>query len=297
MSRTSKKKGVKEKKKDVKEEQKESNEQQKDASFKKNASPTVSNLRPEATPIICSFPPNQANPRKYAVFEGDYQCLAPRSFISTNITDFKQRLLQPGGPAGQAVWLLSSEVAQQMSGRWWEAPELCRQLEKAKLYEDEGCKIIFMPWCEQGHFFSVVAVPGPQDRIYIMESIGGYETPAGAAILGNFLSNVRARIGWDPVDCITITLESPKQPPGSNNCGLFMLENVAMVLRDPDDFCLKAETRSMKDWYPSSQVAGRREEMAELIRRMGKDQREPGQVHETQEALNLPDFKVKVILR
>ena len=91
-----KKKYVKEKKKDVKEEQtdanveqKDVNENRKDASLKKNAFPTVSEHRPEATQIICSFPPNQANPRQYAVFEGDYQCLDPRNFISTNITDFK----------------------------------------------------------------------------------------------------------------------------------------------------------------------------------------------------------------
>jgi hypothetical protein len=149
-------------------------------------------------------------------------------------------------------------------------------LETARLFEDGGCKIIFLPWCESSHFFSIIGVLGPQDRIYIMESIGTYGVPAGAGILEDFIKQVRASQGWDPVDCIIIILDSPKQEMGSNSCAFYMQENVISLLRDPEDFCSRAENNNMMTWYDGKQVEKRRKEMLNMLLRLGVDQREPG---------------------
>ena len=243
--------------------------------------------------LICSYPANPERIRQNGICQGDLKCLSPRSFVSIQICDFKLRQLQ-SSPEEEVVWILSNELAQQLSGRYWEAPRIKSQLEKARLYEDGGCKVIFLPWCEKGHFFSIIAVLGPQDRIYIMESIGAYDIPAGAGILEEFIKQVRARRGWDPVDCIISILDSPKQVMGSNNCAFFMLENAITLLRDPEDFCSRAENDNMLSWYDGEQVGKRRPEMLDMLLRLGVEQREAGGPLQFEKMLDLKDLSSTV---
>ena len=245
--------------------------------------------------LICSYPANPEKPRQNGIYQGDLKCLSPRSFVSIQICDFKLRQLQ-SSPKEEVVWILTNELAQQLSGRYWEAPRIKSQLEEARLYEDGGCKVIFLPWCEGGHFFSIIAVLGPQDRIYVMESIGGYDIPAGAGILGEFIKQVRASRGWDQVDCIISILDSPKQVAGSNNCAFFMLENATTLLRDPEDFCFRAEKDNMMNWYDSKQVGKRRVEMLDMLLRMGLEQREEGGPLQFEKAFDMKDLTSTVSL-
>ena len=103
-------------------------------------------------------------------------------------------------------------------------------------------KIIFIPWCEKSHFFSVVAVIGPQDRIYVYESIGScsYNVPGIVPILQDFLRQVRTSNGYDHVDCIVNVLNGPLQEAGSNNCALFCIQTATMLVRNVEDFCQRA---------------------------------------------------------
>ena len=143
--------------------------------------------------IICSFPANPLNPRENAIYQSDYVCLRPRCFIPIEICDLRLKLLQPNGPSGK-VWLLSCAFGQQLNGRYWEHENLNSALNQAKLYQG-GCEIIFHPWNERSHFFAIIAVLGAQDRIYVMESIGGYGIPDGASYLVDFIKQVRAMAG------------------------------------------------------------------------------------------------------
>ena len=266
----------------------------KSSSSKKEAE--KQNLKPVDTPLICSFPHNPAKPRQNAIFEGDLACLAPGSFVSDEICDFKIRQLQPAGPAGQVVWLLSNKLGQQIGGRYWEAPELTRQLQEAKLYQDGGCKFVFLPWCERSHFFALIFVCGPQDRLYIMESIGSYGEPVGAGLLKDLMRQVRAGNNWDPVDCMTFTLDSPKQRTGSNDCAFFMLETATMLLGDPTDFCARAETNDMLTWYGSNLVHGRRKEMIYMLMRMREEQRKSGEILVSEENMDLSVLPLRKVL-
>ena len=236
--------------------------------------------------VICSYPANPASLRQNAIYQSDLECLRPGRFVSIDIVDFKLRLLQPNGPEGEVVWLLSNTLAQQLGGRFWEAPELKKQLEAAKLYQEEGCRIIFMPWCERGHFFSLIAVLGPQDRLYIMESIGSYGLPEGASILIEFINQVRGLHNWDPVECMVITLDGPKQKEHSNDCAFFCLESACKLIEDPEDFCQRAQENKMISLY-GDEVHGRRLEMVNLVLGMGWDQRQPGGLLQFEEKLDL----------
>ena len=262
---------------------------------KRKVEARVSTLIP-TNPIICSYPPSSAQPRQNAVYMEEYLCLRPRMCIPIEVVDFKLRHLQPQGPGGQTVWLMSSVLGHFLSGRWWESPTLMEQLEPARLYQDGGCKIVFLSWCEHMHFFGIVAVCGPQDRMYVMESIGGYKEPKGAAILRHFLRDVRAKNKWAPVDIITTTIEVPKQEVGSMDCGVYLLENAAMILRDPEEFCIRAAQNDLKFWYPRDQVVGRREELALLLKSLGEEQRNHGGIHEDMD-LTIPDiYQVKKVI-
>ena len=219
-------------------------------------------------------------------------CLRPRCFIWIEICDLKLRLLQPNGPSGK-VWLLSCVLGQQLSGRYWEHQKLKSELDKAKLYQG-GCEIIFLPWCERSHFFAIIAVLGAQDRIYVMVSIGGYGIPAGAQILVDFIRQVRSSNGWDPVDCPISSLDIPKQGVGSNDCALFMLEAATKLVENPDAFLDEARNNNLRTLFDPQQIKTRRKEMADLIVRMGEEQRQPGGPLEVLGPLNLPDLGLQV---
>ena len=242
--------------------------------------------------IICSFPANPLNPRENAIYQSDYVCLRPRCFIPIEICDLRLKLLQPNGPSGK-VWLLSCAFGQQLNGRYWEHENLNSALNQAKLYQG-GCEIIFHPWNERSHFFAIIAVLGAQDRIYVMESIGGYGIPDGASYLVDFIKQVRASNGWAPVDCPISSLDMPKQGAGSNNCALFMLEVATKLIENPEAFLAEAQNNNLRTLFEPQQIKTRRKEMADLLLRMGEEQRQPGGPLEHLGALNLPDLGLQV---
>ena len=127
-----------------------------------------------------------------------------------------------------------------------------------------------------------------------MESIGSYGEPAAVGILKDFMKQVRASNKWDPVDCITTTLESPKQDKYSNDCAFFMLETASMLISDPVDFCDRAREDNMLTWYDSVQVHGRRKEMASMLKRMGVEQRKPGGPQASKEVVEGPVSPLQV---
>ena len=240
--------------------------------------------------IICSFPPHPSKPRRFAVDVADYKCLAMKSFLSNSVVDFFIRHLQPSGPAGQTVWLITNFLAQQMAGSWWQSPSLLSQVQDAKLYEPGGCELVTMAWVEKSHFFLIVAICGDPDKIFILESIGGYPEPRGADILRNFLAQIRVRNKLDPVEAVTIAPEVPRQSPGSNDCGVHLLENISRIKENPLQFIARAQIDNLKDWYPTASLVKRRSELAGTIRRLGEDQRLPGGLHEGEGPLQLPSL-------
>jgi hypothetical protein len=88
-----------------------------------------------------------------------------------------------------------------------------------------------------------------------------------------------------------ITKNVPKQKAGSNDCGLFCIKNVEMILNDPVSFIENAEEGgSLENWYLPASASIKRDHLAESIQLMAADQRLPGgQMHNSQVRIPLPE--------
>ena len=249
--------------------------------------------RAENTPLVCTFPPNRV--KRDAIYTADYLTLAPRQYVQDVIIDFKLRYMQPSGPEGEEVWLMSSQLGQLIGQIPWTSHALLRAVDQARPWQERGCRFVVLPWCESAHYFLLVAVLDPQPMMFILESMGGCKEPAGAEILRNCLMDQRVLQGGPKVPFLTYTPTVPKQPSGSNDCGLFVLEFTREIMRDPEDFLRRAEAGTLSDWFPTAIVQNRRQELAALLRQLGEEQRRPGEVLEDQPALLLPDFTVEKV--
>ena len=206
------------------------------------------------------------------------------------VLDFKLRLLQPSGPAGEQVWLVSSSLGQMIGQNWWLCPSLVTEVDLAKPWQEGGCRIVFLPWCEYSHYFALVAILDPQPLLYILESIGKYKEPKGAEILRSFLTEQRVLAGGPNVPFVTHSPSVPRQDVGSNDCGLFLLEYALEITSDPDLFVERASTGDISSWFPQERVRTRREDLARLMQNLGEEQRLPGGVLEGEAPLSLPNL-------
>ena len=189
---------------------------------------------------------------------------------------------------------MGSYYAQQLHS-WQSCPNLQRQVEAARLFEEGGSKLVYMAWCEASHFFGLVGVCDVVNpAIYILESIGGYDEPKGVHILRNFMQEMQLLKKQPAADIIVHTPVVPRQSPLSNDCGLFMIQNCAKVLENPDDFTQRAQQNLLHNWYEPSDASKRRRQMSDLLEKLAKEQRQEGEVHELAAELELPDLKLKV---
>ena len=239
--------------------------------------------------IVCSFPyhKDHPHPTKHALYEIDLESLQPRIFITDNVVDFFLRYSQPKGPLGQTVFLIDTSNAQQLeSWHWSKIPSLKDVVPLARLYEG-GCRIVFMAWCEFSHFFGIVAVCDESPVIYVLESIGRYPEPRGVAVLSNFIQQIRDSKKLPQVTIPTKTLDVPRQPSGSNNCGIFLMKNATAVLESPEEFLEKAPRNELANWYPAESLASGRSEIIATIRGLQKAQTKTESLPNFEEMLGL----------
>ena len=223
--------------------------------------------------IVCSFPYDKDHPEKNALYETDLESLKPRIFITDVVVDFFFRYSQPNGPLGQAVFLINTSSAQQLeSWHWSKIPSLKDLVPSAGLYDNDGCRIVFMAWCEWSHYFGIVAVCDETPTIYVLESIGRYPEPRGAAILSSFIQQIRDSKKLPQVTIPTRTLDVPRQSSGSNNCGIFLMKNATAVLESPEEFLQKAPRNELANWYQSESVANGRADIIAMINGLQKAQ-------------------------
>ena len=220
--------------------------------------------------IICSYPYDKDYPRRNAVIQRDLNSLQPRTFITDGVVDFYFRYHQPDGPGGQTVFLISSSDAQHLND-WEKSPVLKRQVLEAKLF-DGGANIVFMAWCEFSHFFGIVGVCDESPKIYVLESIGNYPEPLGVAKLSMFLHQIRDSKALPKVNIPIKTLAVPRQAPGSNNCGIFLMKNATTILESPEEFLQKASTNDLAHWYKSESLNDGRAEIIKMIKHLQKIQ-------------------------
>ena len=244
--------------------------------------------------IVCTYPPNT---KKNAIYVRDYITLAPRQCVMDVVVDFKLRTIQPDGPADQEVFVLGIQLSQLIAQNWWSSPTLAGMVRSARMWQENGCKVMVVPWCESHHYFLLVAVLEPQPLLFILESIGRYPQPSGAEVVRNFLIELRVSVGGPRVPFKTFTPPVPRQEALSNDCGLFALEYAEKIVQDPDEFVRKARLNDLSDWFDSDTVSVKRKELAELLRQLGEEQRQPGGVLESEGPLYLPSFSSIPLLK
>ena len=120
-----------------------------------------------------------------------------------------------------------------------------RLSKEARLFENGGCRVVFLPWCESHHFFAVVAIIAEnQITINVMESLGHYGIPAGAKILGDYLNVVRSSKSLQALPIKIVELDS--QYSSLNNCAFFLVE---IAMNDTQDFLNRVSDDSLTNWY------------------------------------------------
>ena len=227
----------------------------------------------EPDPIVCSFPYNAENPRQNALYASEVKTLAPRRLIKDVIIDYCFRRLKIDYVGAERVLLIDSSKAQQLHS-WQDCPPLRYDVESAELFRSEGIQLVIMAWCESSHFFGIVAVcDGNKPVIFVLESIGGYREPAGVRIMSKFLQERRVAANLPRTEIPIITPEVPRQPIGSNDCGIFLIENVTRIVQNPGIFLEKVSGGQLKEWYRPADVSQGRIEIAASIRKLSIDQK------------------------
>ena len=227
--------------------------------------------------ILCTLTRDPEKPQQNAIYVNDLDCLSPKTFITNDIVDFKFKLLQPNGPSGQRVWLISSYLSQLLH-EWNKSPTLASQVEAAKLFDKGGCEIVLVAECHNSHFFGIVGVCGAQPAIFVLESVGGYPHPPLVKVVLEFMQEMQQlrKIPMSKIDIHTPPV--PRQLPGSNDCGIFLIENATKIIENPADFISRAYSYRLDNWYPSSDISNRRTEIAKQLYDFGQEQRRVGQV-------------------
>ena len=73
-----------------------------------------------------------------------------------------------------------------------------------------------------------------------------------------------------------------------------MLEAATKLVENPDAFLDEARNNNLRTLFDPQQIKTRRKEMADLIVRMGEEQRQPGGPLKVLGPLNLSDLELQV---
>ena len=146
----------------------------------------------------------------------------------------------------------------------------------AKLWQG-GSRVVVLPLVWRSHFYGLVATL-EEETCYVLESLGASfgKPPPHSWKFCRFLELLREEAGTVGPDFQVKVVQVPRQGTRSNNCGLFLLKFVDKILEETRDFLVRAREDALADWFPASEVDGKREEVAGHIRQLATDQRMPG---------------------
>ena len=68
----------------------------------------------------------------------------------------------------------------------------------------------------------------------------------------------------------------PRQPLGSNKCGLSSLKYAELILTSPEVFTRKLLNENLHDWFPIETIENMRSDLAERIQFLAVEQRKDG---------------------
>ena len=137
---------------------------------------------------------------------------------------------------------------------------------------------MFLPVCHGAHFYLLVAICDVQHpKLYCLESIGGSYAvfpPLTEKFIEVLEHLQEGRCEKQPFSKSIPVV--PRQDRGSNDCGMFVLEFALRILKDPKGFESKALDSSLANWFKTSSVCNKREELAQHFKSQALEQRKKG---------------------
>lgn len=236
--------------------------------------------------IVCLAPPVPGQWGDNTVTMREYASLTTGQFVFDTVVNWWQRVIYHQyvnlGDKTQHVLMLSTEFAVRLEQSWDPAanqlpPEdLHNWTQNGQLWQDGGCRLVVLSACIADHYYAMVAVlDHEQPALYVLESLGGgyAKVPPCAVQFCAFLLWLRTEVGGEGPGFVTSIPSVPRQRQGSNNCGLFLCQNVELILNSPQRFEDLARRGMLGNWYAVQSLDNKRAQLAEQIRQMAADQR------------------------
>ena len=238
---------------------------------------------------ICLAPPVPGQPSDNIITKFDYAHLAPKSYVTTTTINWWLSLLDKqytlrASKNIRPVLVLCTEFYQKLEA--WDLdtgmPDknngLQKWTESAQLWHG-GSRIVILPLCWREHFYTLVAVlDNRQPMLYILESIGGHyaNIPPYTDKFCSYLQLLREEQEGNGPGFKSMFLTVPRQKEGSNDCGMFCLKFIEMILENPDDFEIRARNNDFRHWFDIDTVDVKRKELVARIDQLAVEQRMPG---------------------
>ena len=218
----------------------------------------------------------------------EYSTLATQREISESVINWRLCDLSQEYPFNSSsVLVLNSDFYQSLECLWRTGVTVkppVRSVIEWFNFSLNSAQIVILPLCWRGHFYLLVAILNPvAPSIQVLESIGGEFAviPPFTDIFGKVLSSLIqlsfvAPLWQESTDFSICIPTVPRQPLGSNNCGLFSLKYAELILTSPEEFTRKLLNESLHDWFPIETIENMRCDLTERIQYLAVEQRKDG---------------------
>ena len=230
---------------------------------------------------ICSQTPANDQIGGNTITFHDYASLVEGKYVTDTIVNWSLRQLSMEHPSSR-VTVLSTEFYQRLEifGTSVTDERLYMWANGIEKF-DADPQLVVLPVCWQSHFYILIAMlDTTSPTIYILESLGGSRYGQIPPFTNRFCSLLTSVLGAKGVsigDFALVLLDVPRQPFSSNNCGIFAIHFVELVLRDQANFVTLAATNQLADWFPPNSLNSKRGEIAAKIAQEAESQRAPGE--------------------
>ena len=200
----------------------------------------------------------------------DFKSLAPETYLIDSIIDFSLEHHHANMPLEKQedVLILHSQFYVSLSNKSQKQTDILAAKSKySYLWQDNGPKVVLVPVCKGKHWFLLVAVLKVKPLLLVLNSIDNYETMAAARVR-DFLVKCRKEKG----EAMQIIHPDVPLQPNGYDCGLFVITYGEKVMDNVDNFINmifgddgKLKYFGLVDWFPSTIVSRKREQVAALI--------------------------------
>ena len=227
---------------------------------------------------ICALPPFPYQVCDNAITYKDFGTLTEKQYISDCVFNWWLKLMDIERSVDE-VELLSTLHYQNLDA-WIPGTPLDKT---GRLYSwgknlngfvnDKTLMIIPGVW--RRHYYVLVCVLDPSlPTVYVLESFGGSYAclPPQTQTLCSLLAVTSEESGILLPAFEKVVLEVPRQPMGSNNCGIFAIEYIERIVSDPQQFIHDARGNNLANWFDPHSLDTKRVEISARISQAAETQ-------------------------